>query len=168
MFWHNARPHLVRDEDRCRLHLLRRLNQRTDPLLHMEDEGVTFLLVFGILEHIIAQEHRNAVKENHAVRLPRRADGVLRKKRCLIGRPVGRTARLMEIDTLLHLRIVDLCRCNVGDLCPSCGTMCGIALGKCGLARADAACHENYLPHLRHASVKCAAAFVQPAKCRCR
>ena len=74
----------------------------------------------------------------------------------------------MEIDTLLHLRIVNLRRRDVGDLCPRCGTMCGIVLGKCGLARADAARHENYLPHLRHASVKCSEASVQPAKCRCK
>jgi len=98
----------------------------------MEGKGIPFLFFLGILEHIVAQEHRNTVEENHAILRTCRTNGVLRLKRSLVCHPVGGAACLMKIDALAHLLIVDLRRRNVGNLRPMrFGTVRGVSLGKC-------------------------------------
>ena len=114
----------------------------------MACKGVALLFLLRILEHIVAEKHRHAVKEDYAVRRPRLTYRILGGKWCLVGRPVCRTARLMQIDAQLHLRIIDLRGRNIGDSCAAlCGAARRTAFGKRGFARADAACYENDLPH---------------------
>ena len=114
----------------------------------MACKGVALLFLLRILKHIVAEKHRHTVKEDDAVRLPRLPYGILRGKRCLVGRPVCRTARLMQIDAQLHLCIIDLRGRNIGDGCAAlCGTARRTAFGKRGFARANAARYENDLPH---------------------
>ena len=143
------------------------MNQIVHPCAHMRGKRISLLLLLRILQNIVAEKHCNAVKENDAVPLPRLAQSLGRLIGRLVGRPVGGAAGAMETHALLHLVIIDLRRCDIGNgRAMLLRGVCRIMLRKRGFARARSARDEDYLSHVRHASTNEAAAAGQPAKCR--